>query len=123
MDDDGKFILIYGTFPTPQVAEAIGARLVEHGLAACVNIIPGLISIYVWQGERQRDAETAMIIKTRADLADAVIADVLRQHPYSNPALVVLPIIAGSVDFMAWIAVQTGGARPEAIPTAPTDVG
>ena len=107
LDDDGKLILVYGTFPTVEVAEAIGSELVEQGLAACVNIVPGLISIYVWQGERQREQEAAMIIKTRAVLADRVIAAVRSRHPYSNPALVVLPIVTGSADFLAWIAAQT----------------
>ena len=107
LDDDGKFILVYGTFPTLEVAEAIGSSLVEQGLAACVNILPGLISIYIWQGARQREQEAAMIIKTRAGLGESVIAEVRRLHPYSNPALVVLPVKAGSADFLAWIATQT----------------
>ena len=107
MDDDGKFILIYGTFPSVEVAETIGCALVEQGLAACVNIVPGMISIYVWEGERQREQEAAMIVKTRAELGDSVIAEVKRRHPYSNPALVALPVVAGSREFLDWIAAQT----------------
>ena len=117
MDDDGKFILVYGTFPSVEVAEAIGAGLVEQGLAACVNIFPGMISIYVWQGARQREQEAAMLIKTRAALGERVMAEVRRQHPYSTPALLVLPVSSGSPDFLAWIAAQT---RAEETPAEET---
>ena len=109
MDDNGKFILVYGTFPSVDVAEAIGGALVEQGLAACVNIVPGLISIYVWEGRRQREQEAAMLIKTRAELGEKVIAEVRRRHPYSNPALVVLPVVAGSREFLDWITDRTAG--------------
>ena len=107
MDDDGKFILIYGTVPTVAVGEAIAAALVDQGLAACVNILPGLISVYIWDGARQREQEAALIIKTRTELGSRVIAEVRRRHPSSNPALVALPVVAGSADFLAWVADQT----------------
>jgi periplasmic divalent cation tolerance protein len=103
-------VLIYSTFPTTEAAETAGGRLVDQRLAACVNIIPGMTSIYVWQGERHRDAETVMIIKTRSELAEMVIREVRNTHSYSNPALLVLPVIGGSPDFISWILTET--ARP-----------
>ena len=110
MDENNKPVLIYATFPSAAEAERIGGVLVDRGLAACVNILPGMTAIYVWDGKRQRDAEAAMIIKTRASLAEAAIAEARKLHPYSNPALVVLPIAGGSQDFLGWIAEQTAKA-------------
>ena len=110
MDENDKPVLIYSTFPSPAEAERVGGALVDRGLAACVNILPGMTAIYVWQGKRQREAEAVMIIKTRAGLADTVIAEARKLHPYTNPALVVLPIAGGSEDFLHWIAEQT--AKP-----------
>jgi periplasmic divalent cation tolerance protein len=100
-------ILVYATFPSSDDAELIGGRLVDDGLAACVNILPGMVSIYVWQGQRQRDSECAMIIKSRAALADRIVETVRSLHPYDNPALVVLDITAGSPPFLDWIMKQT----------------
>jgi periplasmic divalent cation tolerance protein len=102
-----KPVLIYATFPSADEAERIGGALVDRGLAACVNILPGMTAIYVWEGKRNRDSEAAMIIKTRASLATAAIAEGRKLHPYSNPAFVVLPIEGGSADFLAWIETQT----------------
>lgn len=107
---DEKPVLIYSTFPTSAEAERIGGALVDRGLAACVNILPVITSIYIWEGKRQHDAEAAMIIKTRAGLADTVIAEARKLHPYANPAFVVLPIDGGSADFLRWIGEQT--AKP-----------
>ncbi len=107
MDQDDKPVLIYSTCPSAAEAERIGGALVDRGLAACVNILPGMTSIYVWEGKRQRDSEAAMIVKTRASLADAAIAEARKLHPYSNPAFVVLPIDGGSADFLRWIGEQT----------------
>jgi periplasmic divalent cation tolerance protein len=109
MEQD-KAILVYATFPSIEEAEWIGGRLVEDGLAACVNILPGMVSIYVWQGQRHRDQECAMIIKSRANLADRIIETVRSLHPYDNPALVVLDIAGGSPPFLEWILAQTAKA-------------
>jgi periplasmic divalent cation tolerance protein len=102
-----KPVLIYATFPSADEAERIGGALVDQRLAACVNILPGMTAIYVWEGKRNRDSEAAMIIKTRASLATAAIAEGRKLHLYSNPAFVVLPIEGGSADFLAWIETQT----------------
>lgn len=111
MQENDKPVLIYATFPSPESAESIGGALVDANLAACVNIVPGMTSIYRWEGARHRDAETVMIIKTRRSAAQTVVEEVRRQHPYSNPALVVLPIEGGSEPFLRWIMEETGPAR------------
>ena len=110
LDANDKPVLIYSTFPSAEEAERIGGALVDRGLAACVNIFPGMTAIYVWEGKRQRESEAAMIIKTRAAMAAEVIAEARKLHPYTNPALLVLPITDGSEDFLRWIAEQT--AKP-----------
>ena len=110
LDQDDKPVLIYSTFPSAAEAERIGGALVDRGLAACVNILPGMTSIYIWDGQRQRDSEAAMIVKTRASLAETAIAEARKTHPYSNPAFVVLPAGGGSEDFLRWIMEQT--AKP-----------
>jgi periplasmic divalent cation tolerance protein len=103
-------VLIYSTYASAAEAERIGEILVDRGLAACVNIFPGMTSIYVWEGKRQRESEAAMLIKTRQAAAGKVIAEVRALHSYSNPALLVLPIIDGSRDFLDWIAAETAQA-------------
>jgi periplasmic divalent cation tolerance protein len=105
-----KPVLIYATFPSAADAERIGGMLVDRALAACVNVFPGMTSIYIWQGVREQGSEAAMIIKTRAALAERAIAEARKLHPYTNPAFLVLPVDGGSQDFLRWIADQT--ARP-----------
>ncbi len=107
LSENDKLVLIYATFPSAAEAERIGGQLVDAGLAACVNIFPGMTAIYVWEGKRQHDSEAAAIIKTRAELAEKAIAEARKLHPYTNPAFVVLPIAGGSQDFLRWIAEQT----------------
>lgn len=109
MEND-KAVLVYSTFPAVETAESVGGELVDAGLAACVNILPGMISIYRWEGARQREAEVVMIIKTRASLAERVVAETRKRHPYENPALMILPVEGGSDAFLAWIMGETSRA-------------
>jgi len=107
VQENDKPVLVYSTFPSIPVAEAIGGRLVEQKLAACVNILPGMTSIYRWEGKIARDSEVVMIIKTRASLVDAVFAAVAAEHPYSNPALVVIPVEGGAARYLTWLLEET----------------
>lgn len=107
MDEIDKPVLVYTTCPSQEAAESIGGALVEAGLAACVNILPGMVSIYVWQGDRQRDEEVVMIAKTRTAMAKAVTSKIEELHPYDVPAVLVLPVSGGAARFMAWIGEQT----------------
>jgi len=113
VQENDKPILIYTTFPSPEAAERVGGELVDAGLVACVNIIPGMTAIYIWEGQRQRDSECVMLMKTRAGLADTVIARARSLHPYTNPALIVLPVSGGSDDFLRWIEAQTAAPHAE----------
>jgi periplasmic divalent cation tolerance protein len=110
LDANDKPVLIYSTFPSVEEAERVGGLLVDRGLAACVNIFDGMTSIYIWEGKRERGAEAAMLIKTRASLAQQAIAEARKLHSYTNSAFLVLPVSGGSEDFMRWIAEQT--AKP-----------
>ena len=107
MSVNDKPVLIYTTFATAEEAERIGGVLVEERLAACVNVMAPITSIYVWQGKRERATETPMLTKTRSALADAVVARVRALHSYDNPAILTLSVEGGSADFLAWIAEQT----------------
>ena len=110
MAENDKAILVYSTFPSLAAAEEVGGALVEAGLVACANIIPGMVSIYVWQGERARDQEVAMLLKTTPALAERVVEEVRRRHPYETPAVLVIPVAGGSQPFLDWIARQTSAA-------------
>lgn len=102
-------VLIYTTFPGEAEAEEAGEALVERRLAACVNIYPGMRSVYRWQGAVERDRETGMFVKTRRALAETVMAALREVHPYEMPALLVIPVEGGSADYCAWIAESTRG--------------
>jgi periplasmic divalent cation tolerance protein len=117
--ENDKAVLVYTTFPSADAAEAVGGALVEAGLAACVNILPGMTSIYAWKGVRHRDSEVVMIIKTRSALVGRVVAESKSRHPYDNPAILILSVEGGSEAFLDWIAKQTGhpsASGPEAEP-------
>ena len=102
-------VLVYTTWPSIVEAEQAGRSIVERRLAACVNIMPGMISHYWWQGKIERAEEAVMIFKTRASLADAVGAAVRELHSYTTPAVMVLPVESLDPDYHTWIVTETGG--------------
>ena len=106
-----RAVVVYTTYPSIVEAEAAGRALVERRLAACVNILPGMVSFYWWQGKIDRGDEVVMIIKTRAGLAEEVRAAVKAMHSYTTPAILVLPIESVDPDYHAWIVAETKGER------------
>lgn len=101
-----KYCVMLSTCPDNDCAEALAALLVERQLAACVNIVPGLRSIYQWQGERHSDAEVLLIIKTRSELSEAVQQALVSAHPYELPEVIALPVTAGLPGYLDWIDAQ-----------------
>ena len=105
-----RAVFVYTTYPSIVEAERAGRTLVERRLCACVNILPGMVSFYWWQGAIERGDEVVMIVKTRGTLAEAVRAAVKQMHSYTTPAILVLPIEAVDPDYHAWIIAETAGA-------------
>jgi periplasmic divalent cation tolerance protein len=106
-----RAVFVYTTHPSLVEAERIGKAVLEKRLAACVNILPGMISHYWWQGQIERGEEVVMIIKTRASLAESVRAEVKALHSYTTPAILVLPIEGGEPAYLGWLMQETEGAK------------
>lgn len=109
--EPGAPVIVYATFPTAEVAGDIAVELVEAGLAACTNILPGVLSVYRWDGKTEKGSEVAAIIKTTADRADAVIGAIAGLHPYAVPAIVVVPLMGGLDRYLSWIVEATDGNK------------
>ena len=102
-----RAVFVYTTWPTAVEAEAAGRRLVERRLTACVNILPGMTSIYRWQGALERGEEAVMIIKTRASLASEVSTAVKELHSYQTPAILVMPLESVEKSYLGWLLAET----------------
>ena len=102
-----RVVFVYTTHPSIVEAERIGRELVQRRLCACVNILPGMVSLYWWEGAIERGEEVVMIIKTRAALAEAVREAVRQLHSYSTPAILVLPIESVDPNYNAWLMAET----------------
>ena len=102
-----RAVFVYTTYPSLVEAERAGRAILERRLAACVNILPGMISHYWWQGAIERGEEVVMIVKTRASLSDAVRAAVKETHSYTTPAILVLPIEGGDPAYLGWLMAET----------------
>lgn len=100
-------IFIYVTAPSAKEAKKIADAVVADRLAACANILPGMHSVYHWQGKIEEADETVIIFKTRATLFQAVEARVKELHKYSSPCIVALPVEAGHQPYLDWIMAET----------------
>jgi len=103
-------LLVYTTFPDEETALAVGRDLVAEKLAACVNVLPGMRSVYVWKGEIARGEEAVAIVKTREGLRDAIAEALKARHPYETPIILFLEVPGGHPATLAWLLGETGGA-------------
>ena len=97
------FVVAMTTVPADFDAAALAHTLVERGLAACVNVLPGAVSVYRWEGVVHTDREQQLIIKTSADRIGALDEAITALSPYDVPEFIVLPIVAGSSAYLAWL--------------------
>ncbi len=95
--------MVLSTVGSAEDAERIARALVERRLAACVNVVPGLVSIYRWKGGVERDDERLLVIKTRRDRFEALKEAIASLHPYEVPEVLALPVEAGSAAYLAWL--------------------
>ena len=98
---------LYLTAANQAEAEKIGRALVEERLVACANILGAIRSFYWWQGKVQDEPETALLLKTRPEFVDRVIARVKELHSYTVPCVVQWPIVAGNPDYIRWVETET----------------
>ncbi len=107
MDQDADMIVLYTTFPTEKDARKVGGELVEEKLAACVNIFPGMVSIYRWEGAVENGNEVAMLVKTRKELESQALEALAARHPYSVPALMVFEPRRVAASYLEWLRNAT----------------
>ena len=100
-------LIVFCTCPNEAVADRITLALVEERLAACVNRLPGVVSVYRWQGTVQRDTEVQLVIKTTRQRFDALRDRILALHPYELPEIAAVDIALGSAPYLAWIESET----------------
>lgn len=103
-----RAVVVYTTFPGLVEAERVGKELVERRLAACANILPGMVSHYRWEGKVERAEEVVMLIKTRATLAEEVSSAIRELHSYEVPAVVVIPLESVERHYLGWLLGATG---------------
>lgn len=96
-------VLVLSTVGSAEDAQRVATGLVEQGLAACVNIVPGISSVYRWKGAVERASEVLLLIKTRSERFEAVRQALVALHPYELPEIVALPLEAGHAPYLAWL--------------------
>lgn len=111
---ENQIVVVLCTCPDPESARAIARSAVNEGLAACVNILPGVVSVYRWQGQLQEDGEVLLLMKTAADRVPVLAARVREQHRYELPEVVAVPVSDGLDEYLTWVAesVPAGNTAP-----------
>lgn len=102
-------VVVMTTAPSPDHAHALARALVEEGLAACVNILPQVRSVYVWQGAVCDEPEVVCLMKTTKDHLAELVARLQERHPYELPEVVVLEAAQASAAYAAWVTDATSG--------------
>jgi periplasmic divalent cation tolerance protein len=105
-------IVVFVTAGSAEQARTIGRALIEERLAACVNIIPSIESLYHWQGQVHHDQEVLLIAKTTAAALEQLGKRVKQLHSYDTPEVIAVPIVAGAADYLLWIDEETRPSGP-----------
>ena len=103
-----EIVLALTTLPGNFDATKLAQELIGSGLAACVNILPGVKSVYTWEGLPQVDQEQQLFIKTTTDQIDALWDALRPRHPYEVPEFIVVPVVDGSQDYLSWVERSLG---------------
>ena len=98
---------VHVTMPNADTARSIGRTLVEERLAACVNVVPGVVSIYSWKGALQEDEEALCLIKTSPHRFEQLRARIVQLHPYDVPEVMAFAVDDGSRDYLDWVQSTT----------------
>lgn len=104
---DESFLTIYVTCSHREEALHLGRKAVEARLAACANVLPGMTSLYWWEGSVQSSEEAVLLLKSKASLLDALTASLSQWHSYELPCIVAWPIAGGNEAYLHWIDTET----------------
>jgi periplasmic divalent cation tolerance protein len=107
MTQRSSIVMVFVTAPDARTAEVIGRRLVEERLAACVNIVPGLRSLYRWRGELEESQEVLLIAKARRGAVETLAGRVRELHPYEVPEVVATEVVGGLQAYLDWVTMET----------------
>ncbi len=102
-------IVVLSTCSSEEEARMIARSLVEKRLAACVQLAPGLRSVYRWKGEIEEESEILLVIKSRRDLFRRLEAELRKLHTYETPEIVALTVVDGSADYLEWLDRELAG--------------
>jgi periplasmic divalent cation tolerance protein len=106
---ESELRVVLVTAPDAETAAGVARSLVGERLAACVNVVSGVRSIYRWEGRVEEAAEVMLVIKTRADRCPALCARVRDLHPYDVPEVLELPAVGGSEAYLDWVRTESAG--------------
>lgn len=101
--------VVFVTAPDVEAAAALVRSLVTERLAACGNLVPGITSIYRWEGEVHEDPEVLLILKTSEAQVEALVRRVAELHPYDVPEVLALPVDQGLPAYLSWVGSETSG--------------
>lgn len=104
---DQQYSVIFNTCPDEKVAEQLASKLVESKLAACINILPGITSVYSWKGKIEKDREVLLLIKTRKESYVQVEAMIKEFHPYELPEVISVSVDQALPSYLSWINENT----------------
>lgn len=104
---DSDLRVVFVTAPEAKVGSEIARALVESRLAACVNLVPGVSSLYRWEGEVQEDSEVLLVIKTQQSRCAELAERIEQLHPYDVPEVLALPVNGGSESYLSWLQGET----------------
>lgn len=106
MSDEACVVLV--TAPAGEAAPLLARTLVEERLAACVNVLPAVSSVFRWDGAVEEASETLLVVKTRRDRLERVFGRIVELHPYEVPEVVALPIVDGLEPYLDWVRAESG---------------
>lgn len=104
MQNQGEYCLVISTCPDEGVAKSIASGIIDAHLAACINILPKVVSVYEWQGKKEQSDETMLLIKANREQYAALQAFIVSKHPYELPEVIAVPICDGLPDYLAWLS-------------------
>ncbi|EFE97605.1 divalent cation tolerance protein CutA [Serratia odorifera] len=100
---DCNAVVILCTAPDEATAQELAARVLGEKLAACATLLPGVSSLYYWEGKLEQEYEVQMLFKSDKQHQHALLSHLKQHHPYQTPELLVLPVMTGDKDYLSWI--------------------